>query len=78
MSQNQTRKILKRTKSSFYVLNCFECFQIYILGHLRKLNQVFMCQNVLALLSKNQFYFFFLTFGNAKIPPSVRIPRYWP
>ena len=34
MSQNQTRKILKRTKSSLYVLNCFECFQIYILGHL--------------------------------------------
>ena len=34
MSQNQKRKIIKTTISSLYVLNCFKCFQIYILGHL--------------------------------------------
>ena len=30
-----------------------------------------------ALLSKNWFYFFFLIFCHAKIPPYFRMPRYW-
>ena len=34
MSQNQKRKIVKRTISSLYVLNCFKCFQIYNLGQM--------------------------------------------
>ena len=77
MSQNQTRKIVKRTISSLYVLNCFRYFQIYILGQTsQKVRQenisslyVSKCPNILklytvlkALLSKNWFYFFFLIF----------------
>ena len=46
MSQNQTKKVIKRTISNLYVLNCFKYFQIYILGQMsqenlkRKLYQV--------------------------------------
>ena len=29
-----------------------------------------------ALLSKNRFYFFFLIFRHAKVPPAFRMPRY--
>ena len=66
MSQNQTRKIFKRTISSVYVLNCFKCFQIYILEQMspkrptRKLYQVFMYdilwQNVPILLNCSKSY----------------------
>ena len=47
MSQNRTRKMLNL--SSLYVLNCFQYFQIYILGHLFQKNQTRkkfeLCQN---------------------------------
>ena len=36
MSQNHTRKIVKRTISSLYVLNCFKYIQIYILEQISK------------------------------------------
>ena len=51
--------------------------------NIHKRFQVLKCTNTLklytlkALLSKNQFYFFFQIFWHAKNPPSLRMPRYW-
>ena len=72
------------TMSSFYVS---KYFLRYILtenvSKNFKLYQVSKCPNISilqilkTLLSKNRFYFFFLIFWHAKIPPSFRMPHYW-
>ena len=42
-----------------------------------ELYQVFILMHTNTFLSKNWFYFFFLIFLHAKLPPSFRMPRYW-
>ena len=71
----------------FELYQVFKYFLRYILtenvSKNFKLYQVSKCPNISilqilkTLLSKNRFYFFFLIFWHAKIPPSFRMPHYW-
>ena len=59
------------------------CQNDSIFTKISELYQVAKCSNSLkfytlkALPAKNRFYYFFLIFWHAKIPPFYRMPRYW-